>query len=203
VLVDGQERGRLSGGVVKIDVPVGTHTIEVRVPGSDVSSQQVTVAPGSDQDVTVTLAPAKTETAPVVVKSNLPIRKIAAYSALGLGGVAIVLGVVEGVRFLGDQSDLNNDRGQVSSNVKDVCADKSTLPSIDACNKANDGHKALTLELVGFGAGAVLVAAGVYLLVTDKGTEEAPPAGAPPRTTWRVLPHVSPNSGGVDFALRF
>ncbi len=199
VLVDGAERARLDAGVAKLDVPAGAHAIEVRAPGFEPWSQQVNVPAGGEQEVVATLAPSKGEPPPVIVKSNLPIKKYAAYGLVGLGVVSIAVGVFEGIKFLGAKGDLNDERGKVSSSVTDVCADLSTNAAINACQNYKNAKDARTLGLIFGGIGAALVAGGVVLLVTDKPTEGGPPKDQ----ALRVIPTLSPTAAGIDVSLRF
>jgi hypothetical protein len=184
---------------VPLAVPAGSHTVEVRVAGMEPWTQSVTMAAGTDQEVTAQLVPAKTEPPPVTVKSNVPVRKIVAYSAIGLGVVAMGIGAYEGFNFLSLKSDLDNDRNNVSSNVQDVCVDKSTPSAIDACSKYNDAKSARVMEWVFLGAGAALVTGGVILLVTDKGEKESPPVAG----KVRVLPQFGPKGAGVNVGMSF
>ena len=204
ILVDGQEKGRLENGVGKVDVPTGAHTIGVRVVGFEPWTQQVTLAPGGEQEVAATLTPAKAEPPPVLVTSKpLPVRKIAGYSAIGLGGVSMIIGVVEGFKFLSLKSDLDGDRNNVSRNVTDVCQDLSTTAAIDACQKYKDAKSARVLEWVFLGVGAALVTGGVVLLVTDHSGDEPAKDKVGAAGKVRVLPHVGPRGGGLDLHVTF
>lgn len=201
VLVDGQEKGKLENGVAKIEAPTGAHTIAVRVAGYEPWSQQVTIGAASEQEVAATLTPTRSEPAPVIVTTkSLPVRKIIGYTAIGLGSASMIIGVVEGVRFLSLKSDLDGDRNNVSRSVNDVCQDLSTNAAIDACQKYKDAKSARVLEWVFLGAGAALVTGGVVLLVTDHSSDDAAKdkAGA-----FRVLPHVGPRGAGVDLHVAF
>ncbi len=199
VLVDGAERARLDAGVAKVDVPAGKHNVEVRAPGFEPWSQQVDVAAGGEQEITATLAPSKGEPPPVIVKSNIPVKKYAAYGLIGLGAVSLAVGVFEGIKFLGAKSDLNDDRGKVSGAVTDVCADLSTNAAIDACQNYKKAKDARMLGLIFGGIGAALIAGGVVLLVTDKPTEGAPQKDQ----AVRVIPTLSPTAAGLDVTVRF
>src|SRR5439155_3137286 len=95
------------------------------------------------------------------------------WSAIGVGGALAVVGVVEGVRFLGLKDDLNSDRSHVDKNVTDVCAaDQAANPyASDACTKFHDAKSARTLGLLFGGVGAALAVTGFVLLITDHGRE--------------------------------
>jgi hypothetical protein len=197
VLVDGQERARLDNGVAKVDVPGGTHTVEVRASGFDSWSQQVTINAGAEQEVTATLTAGKPGgEPPPVTPSRVPWRKYVAYGLIGLGAVTLGFAGFEGIKFLGAKGDLNDDRGKVSSSVQDVCADLSTPAAIDACQKYKDAKDARSLGIIVGAIGAAVLAGGVVLLVTDKPEQ-------PKDQAVHVVPRISPTAGGIDVIVRF
>ncbi len=203
VLIDGAERARLDGGTTKIDVAVGAHTLEIRADGSQPWTQQITVAAGGDQEITATLVPAGGAGAPSADAPSkpLPVRKIAAFSIMGAGAIALAVGVYGGVKFLGDKSDLNNDRSSIPTNVTNACDDKETLVEISACKSYNSAHSDRSLELVGLGIGAVLVAGGFILLVTDHGSESEPPKETAGKL--HFTPLLSPQLRGMSASVSF
>jgi hypothetical protein len=203
VLIDGAERARLDGGTTKIDVAVGPHALEVRADGSQPWTQQITVVAGGDQDITATLVPlgGALIPPPEAPSKPLPVRKIIAFSLLGAGAVAVAVGIYGGVKFLGDKSDLDNDRANIPTNVGDACAAKETLVEIRACSSYNSAHDDRTLELVGLGVGAVLVAGGLVVLLTDHGSESGPPKDAVGKL--HLTPLLSPKIGGLAASVSF
>ncbi len=201
VLIDGAERARLDGGTTKIDVAVGPHTLEVRADGSQTWTQQITIVAGGDQDITATLVPAGSSVLPPpeAPSKPLPVRKIIGYSLVGLGVVAVAVGVYGGVKFLGDKGDLDDDRANIPTNVGDACAAKETIVEINACNSYNSAHNDRTLELVGLGVGAALVAGGLVVLFTDHGNESTTPTAG----KLHLSPLLSPKLAGLSAGLSF
>lgn len=204
VFVDGVQKAMLDNGQAKLELPTGSHLIEVRVVGYAPASKSVDMAAASERDVSFELVAAKPDTTPYLdtSTSKLPVRKIIAWTAIGLGAASMVVGAVEGFSFLSSKSDLNSDRANIATTVTDVCQDLSTPSSIDACTKFKDARSERTLELIFLGVGAVLAGGGVILLVTDKGGEPSAPAAAP-ASAFRITPRLSHNSGGLDLHLTF
>lgn len=207
VFVDGADKGSLDPqGAATVEVPTGQHAIEVRVPGFLPATQQLTVVAGADQELPAfTLTQAKPELPAVIgPASSIPWRRVAAFTAMGLGAASLIIGTVEGVRFLGLKSDLDNDRNNVPNTVTNVCQDLSTPASIDACSKYNDATNARVLEIVFLSVGAVLAGGGFVLLITDKPDNKPSDATAPrAASTPRLLPSFSRNSAGLDFSVRW
>jgi hypothetical protein len=202
VLIDGAERARLDGGATKLDVAVGSHALEVRADGSQPWTQQITVVAGGDQDITATLVPLGSGALPPpeAPSKPLPVRKIIGYSLLGLGAVAVGIGIYGGVAFLGDKSDLNNDRANIPTNVSDACAAKENLVEINACKSYNSAHDDRTVELVGLGVGAALVAGGLVVLLTDHSSESGTSKDV---GKLHLAPLLSPKIGGLSATLNF
>jgi hypothetical protein len=198
VFLDGQERGKIDGGVAKLEVAAGPHNLEVRATGFENWSQKVSVAVASDQEVTATLVAGKPggEPAPTAT-TPLPWKKIAGWGLVGAGAISLVVAGVEGVKFLSAKSDLDDQRNMVSTNVQDVCQDLSTPAAITACAKYKEAKDARTLAFVFAGIGAALAAGGVVLLVTDKPSSEQKDQAV------RVVPMLSPKAAGVDVSIRF
>jgi hypothetical protein len=201
VLVDGAERARLDNGTTKLDVAVGTHTLEVRADGNQPWTQQITVVAGGDQDVTATLVPlgGGAMPPPEPPSKPLPIRKIAGFTLVGAGVIVAAVGVVGAVKFLGDKSDLDNDRANIPASVPDACAAKETLVEISACNSYNSAHSDRSLELVGLGVGAVLIAGGLVVLFTGHDAESSPPTAG----QLHLSPLLSPKLGGMAASITF
>src|SRR5262249_50310177 len=114
VLVNGQRKATLEKGAATMELPAGSYAVEVRAPGVAAAKQQVTVNGGADTPIALKLVPEK-EQPEVAADTGKPsnVRKIVAWSAVGLGAAFAVVGAVEGVRFLGIKDDLNSDRSHV------------------------------------------------------------------------------------------
>jgi len=201
VLVNGQRKATLEKGAATMELPAGSYAVEVRAPGFVAAKQQVTVTGGTDTPLALKLVPEK-EQPEVAADTGKPtnVRKIVGWSAVGLGAAFAVVGVIEGVRFLGIKDDLNSDRAHVDKSVSDVCApEQAGNPfAASACNHFHDARTARTLGLLFGGIGAALAVTGVVLLVTDHPTESAPAESA-----LKVTPYASPLGGGVDVQLAF
>jgi hypothetical protein len=202
VLVNGQRKATLDKGVATLELAAGSYAVEVRAPGFVPAKQQVTITGGTDTPLLLKLVPEK-EQEPATADASKPsnVRKIVAWSAVGLGAAFAVVGVVEGVRFLGIKDDLNSDRAHVDKSVSDVCApEQAGNPyAASACTHFHDAKTARTLGLLFGGIGAALVATGVVLLVTDHPKESVAPA----ESALRITPYASPKGGGVDLQLAF
>jgi len=203
VMVDGVEKGVLDGGVARVDVGPGPHTIAVRVPGFEAPIQQAAVAAGAEQELSFTLAP--TTSVGTETHSAFPLRKVATYSALVAGGGLLVAGGIEGLAWLGDSNTSKSDRKNVPPNITDVCVDEVNQSAVDACHKSKDALTVSTLAWVFTGVGAVLVGTGVYMLATDSGSSESgheppPPVGKP---KLQLVPAVGTRGGAVDLRVTF
>lgn len=204
VVVDRIDQGTLEGGVARVDVGGGRHTVEVRVPGFDAPSQQTTVAVGTEQDLAFTLAP----TGPSWgegVRSSFPLRNAAAYSALVVGGGLLLAGGIEGVAWAKDNGANRNDRMTVPVAITDVCTDEISPAAADACQKRRSAVTASALAWVFTGVGAVLVGTGVVLLVTDgpaaQSRRATPPSVGQPAV--QVLPATGAHGGTLDVQVTF
>jgi hypothetical protein len=206
VLVDGVEKASLEGGVARVDVGGGAHTIVVRVPGFDAGPQQVTVPVGQEQDMSFALAPTPTTPSETTTRTPFPTRKVVAYSAVIVGAGLLVASGVEAIAWVNDSNASNNDRKNVPSSVTDVCAAEVNSSALDACHKSKD---ALTVSKLGWvfgGVGVALVGTGIVLLATghdgSDGSRDAVTTGSTkPRVD--VVPMMGTRGGAVDFRLTF
>jgi hypothetical protein len=209
VLVDGSPHGALDGGVARIDVPVGPHTISVRVPGFDAGAAQTTnVALGAEQDVTIALSPSAPPPSDGGTRSVFPVRKVLEYGALVAGGVLLVASGVETAAWINDSNQSNTDRQAVPKSVTDVCANQISAQAQDACNKSRDATQVSSLGWVFGGIGAALVGTGVVLILTDhpSSVETTGPNAslhAPRKASFDLVPAVGPQGGGMSLRMTF
>ncbi len=209
-------------------LPRGAVTLEVSVPGYRVERRAVTVPDGAvwresiepERDVvaaaTVVAPPAVVEPAPTATS---PLRRVAAWGALGLGAVFGGVGIWQGVSWSaqGDDSrratvtqggplgawarfqrDANPTGNLAASTVCDLAAASRTADGIGAASVCQDNERTAALA-VGFGvAGVALLATGVVLLVT--GRDAAEPARAP---TVQLGAWVGDGLGGARVAGSF
>jgi hypothetical protein len=203
VLVDGVEKAALDGGVARVDVGSGPHTIAVRVPGFEAPLQQATVPAGAEQELTFTLAPA----APVAPESHssFPLRKVATYSTLVAGAGLLITGGVEGLVWLNQYNTQKSQLKNVPPNITNVCVDEVNPSAVSSCQRSKSALTTSTLAWVFGAVGAVLAGTGVYLLATDSGPSDSgapppPPVGKP---RIQVVPEMGVRSGVVDLSLTF
>ena len=212
VLVDGQPKGALDHGRISLPLAAGPHTVEVQAPGFANAKREVTIQPSATVEVEVILEADATAVAARGGPSKpLPLRKILGWSAIGAGGVLIIVGAIMGANYLSDQSTLNTARnhnyGEAPPALTDPCNPPTTNnATITGCNALNSAHSAEVGEITTFALGGVLAAGGIYLLVTDHpaAASDAPP---PPAKTglsdMHFLPTVGPGSGSLVVVGRF
>ncbi|MDP9033275.1 MAG: hypothetical protein M3O50_00585 [Myxococcota bacterium] len=197
VLVDGREAARLEGGLARVDVAPGSHRVAVRLPGFETASQSATAAPGAERTVTFSLPAPPVTDVPEQTGKPLPVREIAAYSALAAGAAFFVGSAVEAGIWFDDRNKSHDDRLSVPSSVADVCLDQVNAAAVDACRRGRQALNASTLGWVFAGVGTALVAGGVYLLVTRGRpfSDEAPPSGASRAARANLSVDVAPEWG--------
>ena len=206
VLVDGAEKGHFEGGVARVDVPAGAHTVTVRVPGYDASPQTATVAVGAEQELTFGVSAGGTGGPDGASKSPFPLRKVLAYSAVVVGGGLLIVSGVETAAWIGDSNQSNSDRQNVPKSVSDVCANEVNQAAQDACKKSKDAQSVSALGWTFGIIGAGLVGTGVILLLTDHSSTESPPTADARRATkpkFDVVPAVGFQGGSVDLRVTF
>jgi hypothetical protein len=205
VLVDGSQRATLEGGVARLDVPMGAHTVAVRVPGFDAPAQQATIPAGTEQEITFALTPAAAPPVEGESHSSFPARKVLTYGAFIAGaGLLVGSGVEVGV-WVSDSNKSKDDRKNVPASVTDVCATEVNSFAQDACRRSKDAVTASTLAWILGGAGVALVGTGLVLALTDKGSSESHDATTPAARRPRVdvLPVVGARGGKLDLRVTF
>jgi hypothetical protein len=200
VLVDGTERGALDGGIARVDVPAGSHTITVKVPGYDAQPQTATVAMASDQDVTFNLTPVAAPP-PEPPHSGPSARKVGEWTAIAVGGALLVAGGVAGIKWVIDYNHGKDLQNQVLNTNHDACQTQDTTQAQQLCQTSHTVTTDYTLGWILGGAGAAVLGTGLLLLVTDHSGEE-PPAEQPPQAKPKldVIPQVG--TTGANVALR-
>jgi len=138
-------------------------------------------------------------TAAPSAQQSLDIRRIVEWSAFGVGAGFITAGIVEGIRFISLNRDLDTARSNVDSRISDVCAaSPPTVATVNACSRLQQTNDARTLEIVFLTVGAIAAGTGAVLYFTE-------PA-APPKTTTtqlHVVPRLSHTSAGMDVQITF
>ena len=207
VRVDGVERGVLTNGLSRIDVPAGSHTVAVRVAGFEAAQERADVREAAEKEVIFHLIASRPAAAEKEGDTGpaISIAKVVGYSALIAGGGLLVGAGVEAVRWLNDRDDNTNDRQSVPKSVTDVCA-YASQPAQDACSKSKDASSASALGWIFAAAGAALAGTGAWLVVTD-GTSDtgshATVGASSVGATVAIVPAVSLRGGWVDLRVRF
>jgi hypothetical protein len=206
VTVDGVDKGALEGGVARIDVGGGTHSIGVRVPGFESPVQPASVALGAEQELTFALTPAALPGADTTTHSSFPLRKVVTYSALVAGVGLLVAGGVEGLAWMNDKNASKTDRGNVPPSVTDVCKTEINPAAVDACQKSKDAITASSLGWTFAGVGAALVGTGFVLMLGDHGSSDSSrdtTAGATAKPKVDVVPLMGTRGGALDLRVTF
>src|SRR5579871_1930467 len=89
-------------------------------------------------------------------------------AALGLGAVALTVGVVETARWVSLDNQENTDREHVPATVTDACASQVSASAAAACQDSKDASTAETIAWIAYGSALALGTAGVVLLVTGQ-----------------------------------
>lgn len=193
VLLDGTPRGALEHGVARLEAPVGSRMVEIRASGHVPWQQAVRVAlPSTEIDATLVVG-----SAPPVEKP-FPVRRVIAWSAVGVGAIMGAVATQQTVSFLGARGELDDIRARVPKSLTDVCAEEAeTNPdAVLACRKVKEARRARTNAVIAGLAGAALVGTGVVLLLTEP-RSDATKAGV------RVAPMAGPGALGLMVDGRF
>jgi hypothetical protein len=203
VLVDGVERGTLDGGVARVDVPAGSHTIAVKVPGYDAQSQTTTVAVAGEQEMNFTLSQAAAPPPPPAPGPSA--RKVGEWSAIAVGGALLAAGVVMGVKWVIDYNHGKDLQNQVSNLNHDACQTQDSPQAQQLCQTSHTVTTDYTLGWIFGAAGAAALGTGVLLLMTDHSTKDEAPGAEPPQAKPRldVIPQVGASSASVGLRLTF
>jgi hypothetical protein len=219
VLVDGQPKATLEHGRATLSLSAGPHSLEVRATGYSNARREVNVQPSTSTEVEVVLEAEAPPPGAEGPSKPLPIRKIVGWGAIGAGTVLIVVGAVLGANYLGDKSDLNSARGasgvtpnygegKGTPSIADPCNPSASGGTtndltVKGCNALNSAKSAEIGEITTFAIGGVLAATGVYLLLTDHPSSDAPPPAKTGLASVRVLPSLAPGNGSLLVLGRF
>jgi hypothetical protein len=205
VLVDGVERGALDGGSARVDVPTGSHTFTVKVPGFEAQPQTATVAMSGDQEMNFTLTPIHAPP-PEPTTGGPSARKVGEWTAIGVGGALMAAGVVMGVKWFIDYNHGKDLQNQVASTNRDACQTQDSPQAQQLCQTSHTVTTDYTLAWILGGAGAAVLGTGVLLLMTDHSTkDESPSAEQSPQAKPRldVIPQVGARSASLGLRLTF
>jgi hypothetical protein len=157
----------------------GFPKVTVTADGYESFEQTVTVGPGEEKSIEVTLKkqpevegpPPQPSAAVYRPRSYSPTRRAVAYVALGVGGASLIAGGVTGALTLKKRSDL-----------RDECLGEACRSS--SAKKISTYHTYGTLAAATLGAGVVGVGLGVILIATEPKVEQ------PQTTGLRVRPLI-------------
>jgi PEGA domain len=150
----------------------GFPEVTVSAPGYEVFKQTVTVGPGEEKSIEVSLrklpevaaAPTTSTNDAYRPRQKSNARRAAAYVAFGLGGAGLVAGGVTGGLALRKRSDLE------SECRAELCPSSSQ-------KKISSYHMYGTVSATGFAVGVAGLGAGLLLLLTEPKVEESASAG--------------------------
>jgi hypothetical protein len=183
-----------AGIAVRRPIDPGQHQAKAWSPGYRVTEVNFSAAEGDDRTIQLELVPesapgAASETPPAAFVtpppkpeappptrptrsgSRSPLKPLGAV-AIGVGGLALVVGVVAGILAVGAHSDLD-----------DACKNGKCLPKQQ--EDADSFHGSATVADIGLISGAVLVATGVVLFIVAPSSPRADKTGVAARS---VLP---------------
>jgi hypothetical protein len=178
VIVDGEKRVPLQAGQARIELGAGGHSIEISSPGASPTKRNVLVTAGKETVVDMEIASAnKPENEP----SSFPTRKVIAGSLVGAGVVLGVVSVLSVVAYSKNQDDgkkLAEDPNVAPNETQDdACkaydSGQYAHQEDKLCKAHRDSIRNSTVAIITGAAGGVAILAGVYLWVTDPGTEKS------------------------------
>lgn len=209
VIVDGVARTPLERGTARIELAPGGHSVEVEIAGKAPQRRNVLVAAGEETVVDLSVvdaAPVEASDAP------LPTRTIVGggLSVLGVGGgifAAVMLAGYFEAKQRGEDYQASpgapnpEDPKLPAGQDADRACGSGVLPSNSTICKANDDTAARSTAFwIAAPISAALIAAGVYLLVTDGGGDEKSATNARARRP-RVGAAPTIGAGSAGFVL--
>jgi hypothetical protein len=217
VSVDGVEKGTLEEGTARIELPEGSHTVTVHVPGFKAPSLTTTIKAGGEQEVSFALAAGSESSGQSSspeepgASKPFPVRKVVGWSLVVAGGLGAGAAIYGLVSWVGDKNDSDKQRANIPANVGDACNVGGPNPppymasATAACNDSKDAQTNSTIAWVG---GLVALAAGgvgTFLLLTDH-EGDSPSARRAPAPAMRVValtPTIGPHQGGLHLKVEF
>ncbi len=220
--VDGRPRGALRATPRVFAVAPGERVFEVRAGVNVVARGTALVGPADGLEVRlepVTAAPPAPTAPPAGGRPEPPPepqrgawKRTAGFVGLGLGAALIGAGVVTSLRVKSLSDSLDSERPFLAyrSGVSDydgLCdaADADAASSLPGAATAGRVRRVCSgaatlqaMQFVFYGASALAVGAGAYLLATSPGAAAPPKAAA-----WSVLPWVGASGGGARLGLTF
>ncbi len=171
---NGQSLGLVTAGKGQVELPSGSHTLELRVKGYASTTGVVEVNP----------AGASLQLAPVRLEPSKPIdwQLYGGIAAVGVGLVFVGLGVSSSldVKNAQDNATFTNYRQRWPASEGDTCAraregkesptgTTDTKIAADVVKVCDDAASSQRAQFIWYGLGGALVAGGAILIITDKG----------------------------------
>jgi len=195
----GTKVGHVTNGKASIELPSGSHTIELRVNGYASTTGTVEVTPAG---TTLQLAPVK-----LAPSKPLDWQLYGGIAAMAAGAVFIGLGVSASLATRDAQDDptFTQYRKRFPSSVSDTCAEAkknsagsppanaAEIASVnDTCDRASSKQKQ---QIIFYALGGVLLGGGAILVLTDKKSEEAKPEEKEKAAKAKLQVQVQPSFG--------
>jgi hypothetical protein len=189
VVRDGIALGRAALGVA-LPVEPGAHQVEVTAPGRESKKFRITLAESANEKLVVEpggllpFVPPKKSEAPRVERTKRdkkPVQhgdKTLGIVVTGIGGVSLGVGVATGLAALNKKNTLDERCSTVNGTRR---CDQQGLDAADS------GKTFATVSTVAFVVGGVAVAAGLYLLLSEKSDETSVAAAVGPHASSLVL----------------
>jgi len=215
VVIDGQERATLHGGLARVVVDAGEHTVRVQIPGFHIPAQTASVGPNAERQVSFTVSTPETTAPPAGGPPSengggLRARGVLGYTAIVVGAGLLVVAGIEAANWVSDKNASDADRQSVPRTVTDVCSEPVNAAAVDACEKSRNAKTVSTLGWIFAAVGAAAAGTGVWLVVTDAAESTARPgdarASVPPRTTAsrvELLPILGAHDRALELRVRF
>jgi hypothetical protein len=211
VVIDGNHSVVLDHGTATLFLPGGVHALDVQVRGFTNAQKSVQATLGTKQDVSFDLTPLEVAASPA---SGGGARRALMVSSLIAGGVLVATGIVLGVVFEVERSDLQTDlldnygTHKKSPIINDPCAPPAGLVAgptntiSQGCSANNTASAVAAPEGIALGLGAALLGTGIILYVTQP--KDSATAGAHGGlTNVRVLPELGPRGGALGLSASF
>jgi hypothetical protein len=163
--------------------------------GGSASASATSSAPSS--------SPSSSDAKPEKEKPDTSARQVAAWGAIGFGGLGLTLFVAQMIH-LGHVTDERDEAKAKLPGSVDPCSVQPTSPYFldgrTACDADETAHGVRNLGIVGLVGGIALITTGVVLLATQKKSSDEPVTTEPekkeePKASFRIAPVVGPTSG--------
>ncbi len=207
----GQRIGRVEAGKGSIDLAIGTHAVELRIPGYATATSTVEVTP----------AGASLSLNPIRLAGGRPDWQLyGGIGAIGVGVAFVVVGIATSASLRNQQNDaqFTDYRKRFPSSVKDVCSEAKSGLEQPGSTAVPSGGQPLsgyvsnlcgsistkeTLQYVWYGLGAIAIGGGTYLVATDKKQEDQPKTAKEPAVRVQVAPSFGPGYGSLTLTGSF